>query len=97
MENQHRKISGYRELTECEIELMNKIKALEATTLAMILEVRKLIGEQTELAPNDPELTHRLQQAEPARWAALAKTDLQIGFMELVRAVAQPQSPNGNS
>jgi len=27
MENQHRKISGYRELSQTEIDLMNKIKA----------------------------------------------------------------------
>lgn len=29
MENQHRKISGYRELTETEIDLMNEIKTKE--------------------------------------------------------------------
>ncbi|OTA14611.1 hypothetical protein Xvie_03548 [Xenorhabdus vietnamensis] len=28
MENQHRKITGYRELTQDEIDCMNKIKAL---------------------------------------------------------------------
>lgn len=28
MDNQHRKINGYRELTEYEIEKMNKIKCL---------------------------------------------------------------------
>jgi hypothetical protein len=28
--------------------------------------------------------------AEPLRWAAIAKTDIQTGFMALVRAVAQP-------
>jgi hypothetical protein len=27
MENQHRKITGYRELNQLEIELMNRIKA----------------------------------------------------------------------
>jgi len=26
------------------------------------------------------------------RWVAIAKTDLQKGFMELVRAIAQPES-----
>ena len=30
MENQHRKITGYRELSEAEIELMNEAKAIEA-------------------------------------------------------------------
>ncbi len=28
MENQHRKISGYRELSQEEIDLMNKVKAM---------------------------------------------------------------------
>ena len=28
MENQHRKIKGYRELSEAEIEMMNKVKEL---------------------------------------------------------------------
>lgn len=27
MDNQHRKISGYRELSQAEIDLMNRIKA----------------------------------------------------------------------
>jgi hypothetical protein len=30
MENQHRKIKGYRELSQAEIDAMNKIKALAA-------------------------------------------------------------------
>ena len=30
MENQHRKISGYRELSQSEIDLMNEVKALGA-------------------------------------------------------------------
>ena len=30
VENQHRKITGYRDLTEAEIAAMNKVKAMEA-------------------------------------------------------------------
>lgn len=30
MDNQHKKIAGYRELDQGEIDLMNRIKALEA-------------------------------------------------------------------
>ena len=47
MDNQHRKITGYREL-------------------------------------------RRFDRAEPQRWAAIGKTDIQTGIMALVRAVAQP-------
>lgn len=32
----------------------------------------------------------RFQAAEPLRWAAIGKTDIQTGIMALVRAVAQP-------
>jgi hypothetical protein len=40
MENQHRKISGYRELGEAEIALMNQIKAAGATLGEMIAVLR---------------------------------------------------------
>lgn len=36
MENQHRKIKGYRELTQREIDAMNSIKALEKDALALM-------------------------------------------------------------
>ncbi|MEY5099619.1 MAG: hypothetical protein RJA36_2338, partial [Pseudomonadota bacterium] len=32
------------------------------------------------------------QVTNPARWAALAQTELQTGYMMLVRAVAQPST-----
>lgn len=40
MENQHRKISTYRELTQEEIDLMNRCKAAEAQVLELIQEVQ---------------------------------------------------------
>ena len=40
MENQHRKIIGYRELSQEEIDLMNEIKALGAAIEAVELKVR---------------------------------------------------------
>lgn len=36
MENQHRKISGYRELSQTELDLMNECKALEAKFNSLI-------------------------------------------------------------
>ncbi|MFV5413887.1 hypothetical protein [Acinetobacter baumannii] len=32
----------------------------------------------------------RFEEAEPLRWAAIGKTDIQTGIMALMRAVAQP-------
>ncbi|EAB4417327.1 hypothetical protein D7B12_18015 [Salmonella enterica] len=34
----------------------------------------------------------RWQKAEPMRWAAIGRTDIQQGVMALVRAIAQPDS-----
>ena len=73
MDNQHKKIKGYRDLTQSEIDAMNAIKA-KAEEVGMLIE---------ELESNKD-----LDQ----RFVALAKTDLQVGFMKAVRAVAKPGS-----
>lgn len=44
MENQHRKISGYRELTQVEIDLMNKTKALGEQLGLLIQELHSTTG-----------------------------------------------------
>lgn len=40
MDNQHRKIKGYRELTQAEIDTMNRIKALGEELGALVQSVR---------------------------------------------------------
>lgn len=71
MDNQHQKISGYRDLSQDEIDLMNRIKVLAAQAGGLIAELHG---------------TTTLDQ----RSVALAKTNLQQGFMWAVRSVAQP-------
>ena len=44
MENQHRKISGYRELTQQEIDAMNSIKALEKDALCLMQQLADIPG-----------------------------------------------------
>jgi hypothetical protein len=39
MDNQHRKISGYRELSQAEIDLMNRIKAFGPELEALIADL----------------------------------------------------------
>lgn len=108
MENQHRKIVGYRELTQEDIDLMNRIKAAGRELLALHDEVLTRIKSdrvaaetvrREGIAAADPADQAKLQAsvdhilsgvAEPERWAAIAKSDLQTGVMALVRAVAQP-------
>lgn len=100
MENQHRKINGYRELNQEEIDLMNEIKSLGPQIEAVILKVQDhiklqrdsalpVLGVQTEEAKN---LAQHLNDATPERFAAMAKTEFQTGLMYLVRAVAQPET-----
>jgi hypothetical protein len=82
MENQHRKITGYRELTQDEIDLMNKIKAKGAELAELIEEVKNVNKS------HDDQLL--VSQSEAQRWAAEARTDFQKGTMSLTRAVAKP-------
>lgn len=42
MDNQHRKITGYRELSQKEIDVMNKIKAKGAELDALVQEVQAI-------------------------------------------------------
>lgn len=88
MDNQHRRISGYRELTQEEIDLMNEAKALEAQVLAFHEKVMATLAIQYK---RDIEDAHRQQEAQALRWAAIARTDVETGFMALVRSIAQPQ------
>lgn len=73
MENQHRKITGYRELNEAEINAMNSVKELAGAVDVLIEEMQSNAS---------------LDQ----RWVAIAKTDLQKGFMSAVRSIAKPES-----
>lgn len=72
MDNQHRKIKGYRELSQAEINAMNAVK---------------------EKAAEVGELVHELEQNKDLdqRWVAIAKTDLQKGFMAATRSIAKPE------
>lgn len=105
MENQHRKIKGYRELSQEEIDLMNRIKAKGAELLALQAELTDMLAVQAEQkrlnryrpdgsykgdTSNESTEMDRFMAVEPQRWVAIGKTDIQTGIMALVRAVAQP-------
>lgn len=97
MENQHRKIKGYRELSQTEIDLMNKIKEKGVELGALVDEVFDYLNAEVDRidteAANSQSGTEELERwraAEPHRWAHIAKTDLQTGIMSLIRSIAQP-------
>lgn len=95
MDNQHRRISGYRELNQTEIDLMNEVKALGPVIEAVLLKIEKHVGAQVINGYNLDDMGNsseqdRLNAATPGRFIQLAKDDLQTGLMYLTRAVAQP-------
>lgn len=90
MENQHRRIKGYRELTQVEIDLMNRIKAQGALLEQLVTDVRYHVDQQMVDSEGDYDEIDRIIAANPDRWVEIAMTDLQTGLMALTRAVAQP-------
>jgi hypothetical protein len=44
MDNQHKKITGYRDLSQAEIDLMNEIKQFEETAAEIVARVSALVG-----------------------------------------------------
>ena len=94
-------VTGYRTLSQTEVDLMNRIKDHEAATLALVREVVEHANTQNTRASLDEKNStgdarreiKRFTNAEPMRWASIARTDFQTGYMALVRAVAQPVTP----
>lgn len=78
VDNQHQKIKGYRDLSEAEIALMNEGKALAE-------QVREYI-EKLEYA----EFAENSDQVPDKRWLSIGRTDLQKGFMAVIRSIAKP-------
>jgi len=78
MDNQHKKINGYRDLSQAEIDLMNRIKEKAAEVGELCESLRK-----AEFATTSDE------QPDP-RWLSIGVTDLQKGFMALTRSIAKP-------
>ena len=71
MDNQHRKIKGYRELSENEIELMNQVKALGPKIEDVI---RKISAEDADKRWVSIGKTH-LQQGLMALTRAVSRPD----------------------
>lgn len=93
MENQHRKITGYRELSQEEIDLMNRIKSHGEETAKLLNELNRMPQDQGFDRMEGIVCNISIDQAvESIRCLNLAKDHLQTGQMWFVRAVALPQS-----
>jgi len=77
------KITGYRQLSEGEVALMNEGKALAEQCGAYIAKLRTHADSRGgSCAGNDLHLDQR--------WISIGATDLQRGFMSVIRGIAQP-------
>lgn len=81
------KITGYRQLSREEVDLMNEGKALAEQVGAYIAKLRKHPATPPGGLPfADPGALPALDQ----RWISIGATDLQRGFMAVTRGIAQP-------
>ena len=79
------KITGYRQLSEAEVALMNEGKALAEQCGAYIAKLRTHADVTRK---TDVGLTPPLDQ----RWISIGATDIQTGFMAVIRGIAQPST-----
>lgn len=77
-------IIGYRTLSADEVALINEVKAHAEKTRELL---NKVDGHLMYQAPSQHHAT-----TNPLRWLAEGRTDLQKGFMSVIRAIAQPTS-----
>lgn len=80
MKDQHKHIKGYRDLSSEEIALMNEGK-----------ELAQKVGEFVEKL-EVARFAKTSDQVPEKRWLAIGKTDLQKGFMAVIRSIAKPTS-----
>jgi len=86
---------GHRVMTLEQIALIEKVRALGIAIEGVLNEVadrhrtQRTASEEFGEAADD--LADHITVAQPERWLAMARTDLQCGLMKLTRAVAQPE------
>ena len=80
------KVTGYRQLSETEVALMNEGKALAELCGAYIAKLRTHPQAKPDQTPTIGDALQPLDQ----RWVSIGATDIQCGFMAVIRGIAQP-------
>jgi len=78
------KITGYRQLSEEEVALMNEGKALAEQCGEYITKLRRRGN------INEPGTAIDSGMPLDRRWISIGETNLQLGFMAVLRGIAQP-------
>ena len=94
MDNQHKKIKGYRDLSQEEVDLMNRVKEHGEKTGDLVKELLAFRNKQWDISFKHGDNCHLTKEQinESRRAILIAKNELQTGQMWLVRAVALPDS-----
>lgn len=87
MDNQHKLIRGYRDLSEEEIESMNAVKAEGEVLSELCLTLR----ERVQRMPTGS-LVEKAEKEEALRWLDAGELQLQQGLMAITRSIARPTS-----
>lgn len=81
------KITGYRQLSEAEVALMNEGKALAEQCGAYIAKLRE---HESAGGKRSVVISAGLMPPLDQRWISIGATKLQEGFMAVMRGIAQP-------
>lgn len=87
MDNQHKKIKGYRDLSQDEIDLMNEIKQ-KGDELGCLFSKLERVFEKSE----DKVQLSVAQSFQRQQCITQAEVNLKQGIMWMVRSVALPES-----
>jgi hypothetical protein len=108
MDNQHKKIKGYRDLTQAEIDLMNEVKAKGEELRALVKKIRESVippattitavdvqesGLVASTAAEGVSVPYIEHEADyPEFWLRWADNSFRAALMYATRAIAQPTS-----
>lgn len=105
MTKQRLRITGARDLTEHEIEQINRIKAAEKVLLDELAAIAASLTMQHQNKRGEAQRIfamhngnaeraelQRFEAAEPFWWITKGKRDIQIGVTAAIRAIEQPAS-----
>lgn len=84
------KITGYRQLSEEEVALMNEGKTLSKMCGEYIAKLRRMPQTRDEVPMLLEIEPGKFEPTIDQRWVSIGATDLQLGFMAIMRGIAQP-------
>jgi len=83
-------IRGYRQLSEVEVALMNEGRALAEMCGEYVAKLRAYVPQDMEGPEGGEVAAFKPGATLDQRWISIGATDLQRGFMAVIRGIAQP-------